>query len=72
MKVSRLACVCAVLLVGMNLAACGGAEPPESPPDEHKALQRAIQEPLDKARAVESELQKQQEAMQRQIENDGG
>lgn len=52
----------------LALAGCGGNEPPPPPKDEHKALQRAIQEPLDKARAVEGELQKQHEAMQRQLD----
>lgn len=72
MNASRIACFSALLLVGMNLTACGNSAPPEPAPEEHKALQRAIQEPLDKARAVEADLQKKQEAMQRQIEDDGG
>jgi hypothetical protein len=59
----------AVLLVSTVLSACGSAEPPPPEADEHKALQRAIQEPLDKARAVEGELQKQQKAMQRQMDD---
>ena len=51
------------------LAGCGEPEPPPPPKDEHKALQRAIQEPLDKARAVEDQLQEQQKAMQRQLDD---
>lgn len=50
------------------LTGCGDPEPPPPPKDEHKALQRAIQEPLDKARAVEGQLQEQQKAMQRQVD----
>ena len=57
------------LLVSAVLSACGSAAPPPPEVDEHKALQRAIQEPLDKARAVEEELQKQQKAMQRQMDD---
>ena len=56
------------LLVSAVLSACGSAAPPPPEADEHKALQRAIQEPLDKARAVEGELQKQQKAMHRQLD----
>ena len=37
--------------------------------DEHKALQRAIQEPLDKARAVESQLQEKNEQLQRELDD---
>ncbi len=53
----------------LMLTACGNSEPPPPPKDEHKALQRAIQEPLDKARAVEGQLQEQQKAMQRQVDD---
>ena len=72
MNTSRAMFVGMLLLAGINLTACGPSEPPEPALEEHKALQRAIQEPLDKARAVEDTLQKQQEAMQRQIDEDGG
>ncbi len=61
-----------LLLACLQLSACGDREPPPAPKEEHKALQRAIQEPIDKARAVEGELQKQQEAMRRTLEEDGG
>lgn len=50
------------------LTGCNAPEPPPPPKDEHKALQRAIQEPLDKARAVEGQLQEQQKVMQRQLD----
>lgn len=54
--------------LAIPLTGCDNAEPPPPPKDEHKALQRAIQEPLDKARAVEGQLQEQQKAMQRQLD----
>ncbi|MCX7557600.1 hypothetical protein OS187_12370 [Xanthomonadaceae bacterium JHOS43] len=53
------------------LAACTNEAPPV-PEDEHKSLQRAIQQPLDKARAVEDEVRKQQESVQRQLDEAGG
>ncbi len=64
-----------VLLLAGSLVACGSSQPPpepEPPREEHQALQRAIQEPLDRARAVEDTLQKQQESLQRQLDEDGG
>jgi len=64
--------VAVLLVVAMGLAACGKSAPPEPPQPEHQALQRAIQEPLDKARATEAELQKRQDEMQRQIDDAGG
>lgn len=72
MIASRVFCLSAALAMGMSLTACGAPEPSEPPREQHQGLQRAIQEPLDKARAAEDALQKQQEAMQRQIEEDGG
>lgn len=56
--------------VAVGVIACSSSAPP--PQDEHKALQRAIQEPLDKARAAEAQLQKQQEAAQRELDDAGG
>lgn len=53
------------LLVLTSLTACSGADEPVPPPQEPGALQRSIQEPLDKARGVESQIQQQQ----RKLEN---
>ncbi|HMN34322.1 MAG TPA: hypothetical protein PLI44_02890 [Chiayiivirga sp.] len=64
----RLAGLAALLLASALLPACGSSEPPPPPKDEHKALQRAIQEPIDRARAVEGQLQEQQKARQRQLD----
>lgn len=49
----------AALLLG--LTACGDATPPEPAREEDRRLERAVQEPLDKARAVEDQLQQQKE-----------
>jgi hypothetical protein len=40
------------------LAACGSDDPAPPPREEDRALERAIQEPLDRARAVEEEMEK--------------
>lgn len=61
-----------LVLVASSLAACGKSAPPEPPREEHQALQRAIQEPLDKARAAEAELQKRQDEIQRQLDDADG
>jgi hypothetical protein len=47
-----------VALLALLLAACGG---PREPSEKDKALQRAIQAPQDKARAVEGQLQQDQQ-----------
>lgn len=72
MNPSRIAMIVAMGLLVASLAGCGKSQAPEPPRGEHQALQRAIQEPIDRARAVEEELQKQQDALQRQIEDSGG
>lgn len=64
--------IAVLLMLITGLAACDKPAPPEPPQPEHQALQRAIQEPLDKARAAEAELQKRQDEMQRQIDDAGG
>ncbi len=65
---TRRAGVTALLLACAHLSACAGSEAPAPPQERDRALQRAIQEPIDTARAVEGELQKQQEAMRRQMD----
>lgn len=68
MMVARASLAIVLLAALPGLAGCGSNEPPPPPKDEHQALQRAIQEPLDKARAVEADLQKQHDARQRQLD----
>lgn len=55
------------------LAACS-SEPPPPPQarEQDKALQQAIQAPIDKARAVEDEVLKAQQEQQRKIDAQGG
>lgn len=65
----KLACL--VLPLGL-LAGCE-PEPSPPPPDESaRALERAVQEPLDKARAVEDQVKAQKERQDREIEEGGG
>ena len=55
------------------LAACSSdPQPPPQVREEDKALQRAIQEPLDKARGVEDQVLKAQEEAARKIDEQGG
>ncbi len=60
----------------LALAACKPAPPdPERPPEpqaRHTELRDAIQAPLDKARAVEDEVQEAAEAQRAAIEASGG
>lgn len=60
-----------VLLLATTLAGCVESPPPE-PREEDRRLERAVQEPLDKARAVEQQVQsakdKQDEEMRAQEE----
>lgn len=66
-----LSATCASLL----LCACAPSEPaapPEASPQDPKALQRTIQEPLDKARAVESQMQQHRQDLDQQLDDAGG
>ena len=54
------------------LAACTSDAPPPEPREEDRALERAVQAPQDKARAVEDELQKAKEAQDAKIQEQGG
>jgi hypothetical protein len=57
----------ALLLV---LAACGGS--PREPSEKDKALKRAIQAPQDKARALEGQLQQDEQRKREAVDaNDG-
>lgn len=55
------------------LAACSSEPPPpKQVREEDRALQRAIEEPLDKARAVEDQVLKAEQERARQLEESGG
>lgn len=55
------------------LGACSSEPPPPAQVrEEDRALQRAIEEPLDKARAVEDQVLKAQEEQAKKIEEGGG
>lgn len=53
------------------LVACS-SEPPPPPREQDRALQRAIQEPQDKARAVEDAVLKAKEEQDAKMEEQGG
>ena len=65
-------------LLPIAVAACllAGCQPEPSPPppadDSSRALERAVQEPLDKARAVEDQVKAAKEKQDREIEVGGG
>jgi hypothetical protein len=58
------------------MALLAGCEPSPSPPppegDSSRALERAVQEPLDKARAVEDRIKVEKARQDREIEEGGG
>jgi hypothetical protein len=56
------------------LAGCSREPDPPPPPadDPSRALERAVQAPLDKARAVEDQVRKEKERQDREIEEGGG
>ncbi len=56
-----------------TLGACTPEPAPPPPPDDSsRALERAIQEPLDKARAVEDQVKAARAKQDREIEDGGG
>ena len=69
----RIVVFAGVLAAVVLLGACS-SEPPPPPQarEQDKALQQAIQQPLDTARAVEDEVLKAQEEQQRKIDEQGG
>ena len=61
-----------VVVFVLALTACGSDAPPPQPREEDRALERAIQEPQDKARAVEDEVLKAKQEQDAKIEEQGG
>ena len=61
-----------IVLAALLLAACGSDAPPPEPREQDRALQRAIQAPQDKARAVEDEVLKAKQEQDARIEEQGG
>ena len=66
-----------VALLAIPLVACSSAEPPAPAPtqstaapasEQHQDLKRAIQEPLDKAQAATDQIQQQQVALKKQMD----
>ncbi len=65
----RLAYAVIGMLASQLVACSANPEPAPAPaPEQHQELRRAIQEPIDKARAAEAQLQEQQKALQQQID----
>ena len=65
---SRIASVVLMTLALAGLAACSDAPPPTKDTEKHTELRDAIQAPLNKARAVDAEVQKAKEAQDKNIE----
>lgn len=59
-------------LGALLLAACGSDTPPPEPREQDRALERAIQAPQDKARAVEDEVLKARQEQDARVEEQGG
>lgn len=62
--------VAAALLT--TLAACSSEPPPPQARAQDKALQQAIQAPIDKAKAVEDDVLKAQQEQAKKIDEQGG
>ena len=60
--------LCPLLLA---LSACGSTEPPP-PSDQDRELQKALQAPLDKAKAMEEEMRKARKEQDAKIQEQGG
>lgn len=59
-------------LAALALAGCTPDQPSPAPQERDKALQRVIEQPLDKARAVEDETLKAQQEQLKKIDEQGG
>lgn len=64
-----------LLPITLAVSLLAGCQPEPSPPpadDSSRALERAVQEPLDKARAVEDQVKAAKAKQDREIEEGGG
>jgi hypothetical protein len=59
-------------LAGALLAGCVESPPPEAPREEDRQLERAVQEPLDKARAVEQQMRDARREQDEKLREEGG
>jgi hypothetical protein len=66
---TRINCIAPLLCLAL-LGACSSEAPP--PREEDRALERAIQEPQDKARAVEDQLEQARRAQDEKLREQGG
>ena len=62
----------ALAMLGLLLAGCVESPPPETPREEDRKLERAVQEPLDKARAVEDQMREARKQQDEKLREDGG
>lgn len=63
---------CMVVMVLLLLGACGAGEGEPEPESEDKKHRHGYEESLDRARAVEEELQKAAERQREALEEQGG
>lgn len=54
------------------LAGCVETPPPDAPREEDRQLERAVQEPLDKARAVEDQMREARKQQDEKLREEGG
>jgi hypothetical protein len=59
-------------LLALSLGACGSSAPQQAPREEDRKLERAVQEPLDRARAVQQQMQDARKQQDAEIEDGGG
>ena len=62
----------ALALAAFALGACGSSAPSQTPREEDRKLERAVQEPLDRARAVEQQMRDARAKEDAEIQDGGG
>ena len=61
-----------VCVLVVSLAGCVESPPPDAPREEDRKLERAVQEPLDKARAVEEQMREARKQQDEKLREEGG